>query len=168
MCVCFPHRSEARTAVSCMGFSMVMMAAGWPVLPPSVWQLSSYWDRSTPATQTTTFVGSSHRSVLILFCSFFAFKWQNMNSLFQLCPICLKLDYYMVRWQLLLFISSFLSHYCLIHIRVLVCCRPLMWWRRVILKPSMMLWPKKQTCPVTTYRKMRYTHAEMLYYWAEN
>lgn len=40
--VCFPHQSEARTAVSCMGFSMVMTAAEWPVLPPSVWQLSYY------------------------------------------------------------------------------------------------------------------------------
>lgn len=33
--VCFAHQSEARTAVSCMGFSMVMTAAGRPVLPPS-------------------------------------------------------------------------------------------------------------------------------------
>lgn len=67
LCVCFPHGSEARTAVSSMGFSMAMMAAGWPVSPPSVWQLSFYSDRSTPATQTTTFVGSSRRSFLILF-----------------------------------------------------------------------------------------------------
>lgn len=62
---CFSSQSEARTAVSSMGFLMVMMAAEWPVLPPSVWQLSSCLDRSTPATQTTTFAGSSRRSFLI-------------------------------------------------------------------------------------------------------
>lgn len=32
----FSSHTEARTAVSSMGFLMVMMAAGWPVLPPSV------------------------------------------------------------------------------------------------------------------------------------
>lgn len=64
--VCFSCQSEARTAASCMGFLMVMTAAGWPVLPPSVWQLSSCLGRSTPATRTTTFVGSSRRCFLTL------------------------------------------------------------------------------------------------------
>lgn len=39
-CCFFLHQSEARMAVSCMGFLTVMMAAEWPVLPPSVWQLN--------------------------------------------------------------------------------------------------------------------------------
>lgn len=54
---------EAKTAASCMEFSMAMMAAECPASPPSVWQRNCYWGSSTPVTATTMSAGSSHRSV---------------------------------------------------------------------------------------------------------